>query len=139
MTLCVVGDVSATGIMVPKKIGLPPLAIKYQRVEVAIDSLVAQTTVKQAFQNSTSQQLEATYIFPLPPGASITEFAMMINGKKMVGELVEKEKARKIYQDIVRRMRDPGLLEYMGSNLFKARVFPIPPRSDRRTCARWLM
>jgi len=128
MMLIFAGPVAATGVMIPKRVNLPPLAIKYQRVQVSISSLVAQTTVKQAFQNSTDRQLEATYIFPLPPGASITEFSMMINGKKMVGELVEKQKARKIYQDIVRRMKDPGLLEYMGSNLFKARVFPIPPR-----------
>ena len=128
LTFLSAGPVPATGVMIPKGLNLPPLAIKYQRVQASISNLVAQTTVKQAFQNSTDRQLEATYLFPLPPGASITEFSMMINGKKMVGELVEKQKARKIYQDIVRRMKDPGLLEYMGSNLFKASVFPIPPR-----------
>jgi len=128
MMLVFVGPVAATGVMIPKHLDLPPLAIKYQRVQVSINNLVAQTTVKQAFQNSTDRQLEATFLFPLPPGASVTEFSMMINGKKMVGELVEKQRARQIYQDIVRRMKDPGLLEYLGSNLFKASVFPIPPR-----------
>jgi Ca-activated chloride channel family protein len=56
----------------------------------------------------------------------------MMNGKRVVGEVLEKDRARKIYTDIVRRMKDPGLLEYLGSNLFKASIFPIPPRGDQK-------
>ena len=121
----------ATGLMVPDKAGLPALVIKHQRVSALIEDLVATTTVKQVFLNSTDRQLEATYVFPLPAGASVTEFAMVVNGKRVTAELVEKDKARRVYEDIVRRMRDPGLLEYLGSNLFRARVFPIPPRGTQ--------
>ena len=48
--------------------------------------------------------------------------------RKSKGELVEADKAREIYTDIVRRTQDPGLLEYMGNNLLRLRVFPIPPQ-----------
>ena len=129
--------VSATGILVPKDEGLPPLAIKYHRVNVAIRDQVAQTSVEQLFHNGTSRQLEATFIFPLPEGASLSEFAMMMNGKRVAGELVEKEEAARIYEDIVRKMRDPGLLEYVGRNLLRARVFPIPPNGDQKIEVRY--
>jgi len=116
-----------TGVMIPTDRSLPPLAIKFQRVQVDIRDLVAQTIVKQAFQNATGRQLEATYVFPLPPDASVTDFSMMINGRKVRGELMDSSKAARIYRDIVRRMKDPGLLEYLGGHLFRAKVFPIPP------------
>ncbi|MEW6355872.1 MAG: VIT domain-containing protein [Planctomycetota bacterium] len=120
------GVATATGMLIPKDPGIPPLAIKYQRVNIAVKDQVATTNVEQVFQNSVPQDLEATYIFPLPENASIQDFAMYINGKRMSGELVEKDKARQIYEEIVRRMKDPGILEYMGSNLFRIRVYPVP-------------
>lgn len=116
----------AAGMLVPTDQSLPPLAIKYQRVEVDIKDQVAVTKMEQVFQNNVNRVLEATYIFPVPAEAAITDFAMYIKGKRVTAELLEKGKARKIYEDIVRRMRDPGLLEYMDRNLFKLRVYPIP-------------
>jgi Ca-activated chloride channel family protein len=99
---------------------------------ISIDDQVAVTRVEQTFRNHTDRPLEATYIFPVPPGASVNRFSMWINGKETKGELVEADKARTIYTDIVRRTQDPALLEYMGNNLLKLRVFPIPPRGDQK-------
>ncbi|MBI3892912.1 MAG: VWA domain-containing protein, partial [Candidatus Wallbacteria bacterium] len=84
------------------------------------------------FYNNTDRQLEATYVFPLPAGASVTEFALWIDGKREKAEMMEKEKARSIYEEIVRQRKDPGLLEYVGENLFQARVYPVPPHGDQR-------
>jgi Ca-activated chloride channel family protein len=119
----------ATGLLVPEDKALPPLAIKSHRVGVRIEGSVAKTHVSQDFQNSTNRRLEATYIFPLPRDAALTDFAMYINGKRQSGEVVEAGRARGIYQDIVRRMRDPGLLEYLDSGLLRMKVFPIEPKS----------
>ncbi len=140
MTLCVlVAGVrtGATGVMVPTDTRVPPLTIKYQRVTVDVRDLVARTVVRQAFQNSTSRSLEATYVFPLPPDAAVTEFSMVIDGKKVTGELLDKDKAARIYRDVVRRMRDPGLLEYLGGNLFRAKVYPIPPHAAQEVEIRY--
>ena len=120
------------GILIPKDQSLPPLAIRSHRVNVTIDSQLAVTKVEQVFQNNTDRVLEATYIFPLPPGATINDFAMYINGKRKSGQLVEKQKARQIYTQIVRRMKDPGLLEYMGGNLFKLNIYPIPANGKQK-------
>src|SRR5262245_58941160 len=122
----------ARGLLIPTEKKLPPLAMLNHQVKVAIDDQVAVTRVEQTFRNHTDRQLEATYIFPVPKGASVRKFSMWVDGKEVKGELVEAEKARQIYTAIVQRTQDPGLLEYMGNNLLRLRVFPIPPRGDQK-------
>ncbi|MDP6438921.1 MAG: VIT domain-containing protein [Candidatus Brocadiia bacterium] len=122
----------ASGILLPKDQDLPPLGIKSHRVETTLKDGVATSKITQVFFNSTKRRLEATYIFPIPTEAALTDFAMYINGKRQSGQIVEARKARKIYQDIVRRMRDPGLLEYMDAQLLKLSIFPIEPESTQK-------
>ena len=101
-------------------------------VTISMEDQVAVTRVEQTFRNHTDRQLEATYVFPVPKGASVNKFTMWVNGKEVSGEMLEAAKARQIYTDIVRRTQDPGLLEYMGNNLLRMKVFPILPRSDQK-------
>ena len=108
----------------------PAVTLKGHRVSAVLRDNVAEVTVEQVFHNRSGRQLEGTYLFPLPAGASVSQWAMTMGGKMVQGEIMEASQARRIYEDIVRRRRDPGLLEYMGRGLFKARVFPIMPRSD---------
>jgi uncharacterized protein YegL len=109
-----------------------PLTVKYHRVSITIDDQLAVTSIDQVFKNDYNTDLEGTYIFPLPEEAAITDFAMYMNGKKVIGEVLEKDRARRIYEDIVRRMKDPALLEYAGRNMFRARVYPIPIHGETR-------
>ncbi len=109
-----------------------PLAVKYHHVDVSIHDSLAKTTIDQEFFNPSGARLEGMYIFPLPKGAVIRNFTMEIDGKMMDAELLDATKARNIYEDIVRRMKDPALLEYMGNGAFKVRIFPIEPRSTKR-------
>ena len=102
--------------------------IEKHLVDVSIQSSVATTKVTQVFRNPNNLILEGSYLFPIPDEASITEFTMIMNGKEVRGEVLEKDKARRIYEGIVRSMRDPALLEYVGRDLFRASVFPIPAR-----------
>lgn len=122
---------NATGLLLPADGSLGPLVIRSHRVSVAIHERVAETRVVQIFHNQTNRVLEGTYIFPLPPGASVSGFAMTVNGRRVEGSVLEANEARGIYEGIVARMRDPGLVEYMGGNLFRARVFPIPASGDQ--------
>ena len=55
-----------------------------------------------------------------------------MDGERLEGRILDKEEAREIYESIVRRNRDPALLEYVGRNAFQAQVFPIPPHGERR-------
>ncbi len=137
LALCCLGllwapAVRAQGVLLPKDTDLGPLALVNHDVSVQIEDQAAVTRVTQTFRNPTSQQLEATYVFPVPKGASVKKLTMWIDGKEVSGELVEADKARTIYTDIVRRTKDPALLEYVGSNLVRLRVFPIPAHGDQK-------
>ena len=108
-----------------------PLSVTKHHVKIAINNLAATTQVDQKFYNHENRVIEGLYIFPLPLSASISDFAMDVEGKMTQGELLDADKARKIYEDIVRQMRDPGLLEYMGQGVFKTRIYPINPLSEK--------
>ncbi|MBN1640171.1 MAG: VWA domain-containing protein [Anaerolineae bacterium] len=108
------------------------LTVKYHRVTVTIENRVATTHVDQVFVNESRHELEGTYTFPLPAGATINDFAMWVDGERLGGEILEADQARRIYEEIVRRQRDPALLEYIGRNTFRARIYPIPPQSEKR-------
>ncbi|MEW5718936.1 MAG: VIT domain-containing protein [Chloroflexota bacterium] len=108
------------------------LAVKNHNVTVTIDNQIARTRVDQTFLNDSTYALEGTYIFPLPEDAAISDFSMWVDGKKLEGRVLDKNEARQIYESIVRSQRDPALLEYVGRNAFQARIFPIPPQSEKR-------
>ena len=117
----------------PRPIPLPrALPIKSIKIDTKILSQVATTHIEQVFRNDTNATLEGTYFFPIPDEAAITEFAIWDGDRRLVGEVRSREEARRIYDEIVRRQRDPGLLEYAGKNLFQANIFPIPPHSDKK-------
>jgi Ca-activated chloride channel family protein len=128
----------ADGIIIPEPVppisivDVPYLTIKYHRVTVTIEDQVATTRVDQVFVNEGPHEVEGTYIFPLPEEATISEFAMWVDGEKLEGQVLERDEARRIYEDIVRRRRDPALLEYVGRNAFQASIYPIPPGDERR-------
>ncbi len=109
-----------------------PLEVSYHHVTVKVDGQIATTSVDQEFYNPNNQRLEGTYLFPIPRGAQIDKFTMDIGGKMMEAELLPAAKARAIYEDIVRKMKDPALLEYADRDVFKVRVYPIEPRSKKR-------
>ena len=122
----------AQGMLLPTDTSLGPLGVKYQRVSVEIIDGTSVTRVEQMFVNSSPRQLEAQYVFPLPKGAALQDFYLWMNGKKTKGEVLEKKKAAEIYEGIVRRLQDPGLLEYIDSDVFRARVFPIPANGEQK-------
>jgi Ca-activated chloride channel family protein len=109
-----------------------PLQVKYHRVSTSIVNMIATTNVDQEFYNPTGRRLEGYYIFPIPENAIIDKFSMFIDGKETEAELLDATKARKVYEDIVRKLIDPALLEYYGKGMFKARIFPIEPNSTKR-------
>jgi Ca-activated chloride channel family protein len=145
LILCALATIaSAQGVIVPgpcrrcpgpepRPVPLPrALPIKSIKIDTKITSQVATTHVEQVFRNDTPATLEGTYLFPIPESASIAEFAIWDGDRRLVGEVRSREEARRIYDEIVRRQRDPGLLEYAGKDLFQASIFPILPHSDKK-------
>jgi Ca-activated chloride channel family protein len=108
------------------------LAIRYHRVRVTIEDQVATTHVVQVFRNDNDFTVEGTYVFPLPPGAAVSNFTLWIDGEPVEGKVLTREQARQTYEDIVRSLRDPALLEYVDRGAVQASIFPIDPGAERR-------
>lgn len=110
------------------------LEIQEQTVNVTINNGIAVTETEQIFQNTENRTVEALYTFPVPKGASVSNFSMWINGKEMIGEVLEKKRAREIYNTYKQqpRPRDPGLLEQTDYKTFEMRIFPIGPNARQR-------
>lgn len=125
----------ADGVIIiePPRPGIAPyLTVVYHHVEVEIADQVATTKIDQVFRNDNGFTVEGTYIFPLPEEAAIQRFVMYMDGKPIEGKVLSREEARAIYESIVRKQRDPALLEYIGHDTFQASIFPIAPGEEKR-------
>jgi len=134
MLLCVIlpGNAKAAGLLIADGGFGGVLNIQEHDVHVTINNGIAVTRVTQVFKNTENRQVEALYTFPVPKGASVSNFSMWINGKEMIGEVLEKKRAREIYDSYKRTRRDPGLLEQVAYKTFEMRIFPIQPRAEQR-------
>jgi Ca-activated chloride channel family protein len=108
------------------------LEIVRHDVRVTINNGIAVTTIDQVFHNTEGRVVEALYTFPVPKNASVASFSMWIGGKEMIGEVVEKQRAREIYESYKSRRVDPGLLEQVDYKAFEMRIFPIAPDAEQR-------
>ena len=109
-----------------------PLEVSFTKADVKIKDQFATTKVEQEFYNPNPRALEGTFLFPVPKGAQLDKFTMNIDGKPVEAELLAADKARGLYEDIVRRQRDPALLEYAGRDVFKVRIFPIEAHARKK-------
>ncbi len=109
-----------------------PMEVREHRAQIEVRQRLADVTVEALFHNPNSFQIEGVYLFPIGRDAAVSSFTMTANGKTLEAELMDADKARRIYEDIVRQLKDPGLLEYAGEGLLKARVFPIAANGDVR-------
>lgn len=116
----------------PRVTEVPDLAVRYHRVKVTISGQVALTEIDQVFVNDSPYELEGTYIFPLPEDAAISDFAMFVDGGRLSGKMLSRDEARRVYESIVNRRKDPALLEYVGRNALQASVYPIPAHGEKR-------
>lgn len=108
------------------------LVIRYHRVNVTIEDQLAVTRVDQVFYNPNTWAVEGTYVFPLPLDAVVSSFTLWVDGTPVKGEVLDANEARQYYEETVRNLRDPALLEYQGRGAVKASVFPIQPKDERR-------
>ncbi len=131
LALLAAGQVAlADGMIVPVRPDLPvrgSWSVKYHHVRITVRDQVASVHIDQAFVNNGGRDLEVEYFFPIPPGAAIKGLTMVVDGKELTGKLMKADEARKIYEDIVRKKKDPALLEYVGYGLYRTRAFPLQP------------
>lgn len=106
-------------------------------VRVELVDRVLRYEVDETFLNQGGRVGEADYVFPLPKNAAFQELTLSINGEQVAGETMNADRARGIYEEIVRRQRDPALVEWMGYGLLRARIFPVAPGEEKRVVVRF--
>ncbi len=102
-----------------------------------VDGPLAFTELRLSFQNPHPRVIEGHFKVTMPDGAAISRFAMKIRGAWMEGEVVEKQAARRAYEDALHRRQDPALLEQDSGNRFRARVFPIRANERKELIISW--
>jgi len=111
--------------------------VKELEINVRLADQVAQVRMSQTFENTGSRPLEVSFLFPLPYDGAVDQMTLMIDGKEYPAKLLKADEARRLYEEIVRKNRDPALLEWMGTGLFKTSVFPVPPGQKRTVSLRY--
>lgn len=109
---------------------LQPLVTQRHVAEIEIAEGIANIAISVRFHNPNHQQVEGTYFLPIEADAVVRDFEMIMDGKSLKAELLEADQARRIYEEIVRKMKDPGLLEYVGGRMLRARIFPIAAQGE---------
>ena len=122
----------AQGLLKPRGQGTLQLRAKSVQADVAITGQFATTELNLVYQNETYRRVEADFMYALPEDTVVTYFAYWFGEEKVVARVVEKERAAAIYQHITSRQRDPALIEMVGKNKFRARIFPVMPNADLR-------
>jgi Ca-activated chloride channel family protein len=115
----------------------PDVVRQSSDVRVDLVDRVLRYEITETFVNRGSRVGEADFMFPLPKGAAFQDLKLSINGEMVAGETMSADRARQIYEEIVRRQRDPALLEWMGYGLLRARIFPIAPGEEKKVVVRF--
>jgi Ca-activated chloride channel homolog len=111
--------------------------IKSLEVNARLVDQVAKVQVSQSFVNTGSRQMEVAFVFPLPYDGAIDQLTLLVDGKEVPAKLLDATAARQQYEAIVRKNKDPALLEWMGTGMFKTSVFPVPPGAERKVTLRY--
>ena len=106
-------------------------------VRVDLADRVLHYEITETYVNRGGRVGEADFMFPLPKGAAFQDLKLSINGEMVSGETMSADRARQIYEEIVRKQRDPALLEWMGYGLLRARIFPIAPGEVKKVVVRF--
>jgi Ca-activated chloride channel family protein len=117
----------------------PTVLKQSSHVKAELADRVIRYEVTETFVNRGGGVGEADYIFPLPKGAAFQDLKLSINGELVSGEMMNASQARAIYEDIVRRQRDPALVEWMGYGMLRTRIFPIAPGEAKKVVVRFQM
>jgi Vault protein inter-alpha-trypsin domain len=117
---------------------LTMLQVSRAEVTVRFTLDLAETEYLLTFYNDRDRDIEGEFTLPLPAGATVSNYALEVNGKMREGVAVEKARARTAYETVKRRMIDPGLVEREAGNIYRTRVYPIPARGTKQLRLRYI-
>lgn len=97
--------------------------------KIEINGLVAHAEIKQVFINPHDLVLNGKYQFPLPENAAVKHLEVQVGDKLIIGEIMEKRAAKKVFEQAKRAGRKASLVEQQRPNLFTNKIANIPPQS----------
>lgn len=105
-----------------------PVSVAAMDADVRIDGVHAETSLTIRLENPHPRVQESVVLVPVPPGATVKFLELDGVEGRLEGQVLPKDEARRIYDNIVRQVRDPALLEFVGNGLIQTSVFPVPAR-----------
>ncbi|MEM1041315.1 MAG: VIT domain-containing protein [Bacteroidota bacterium] len=135
LALCLFAPLAASAQIIvppPRPVPVPERPVEMAALEIdgRIADQVAEVSVTQTLFNPNDRPVETEFLFPIPPGAAVQDLVLVADGQELIGEVLPKDEARRRYEEIVRRMIDPALMEYAGYGLYRTSVFPVPARGE---------
>ena len=127
--------VFSNGVVVPPypvERDLGGFVMNTHNVHIKVENGIATVVIEEEFENTSKRLLEAVYLFPIPSSAVISDFTMKIGDQVLKGEVLPADQAREIYQEIVAKMKDSALLEYVGTQLIRMSIYPFEPGEKRQ-------
>ncbi len=109
-----------------------PIVIESVTARVTIVDLTARTELDVVVRNPAPRQEEAVLLMPVPKGAVVGAFAFDGQSAEPTAKILDRDEARRIYDGIVRKLKDPALLEFAGSDLLRSSVFPVAAGGTQR-------
>lgn len=135
------GEMRFPRLLLPPPLGQPagePMQVREMSVKARIQGLFAEVETTLSFYNPNRRPLEGELVFPLPDGAAVSGYALDVGGQLVDGVAVGKEKARVAFETETRRRVDPGLVEHVQGNVYRTRIYPLPPQAARTVRLRYI-
>lgn len=105
-----------------------PVHVSNDTIEVTIRDQVAVKIYHCSFKNPNPRAVVGgTCYMEVEPGAQVDDLSIQVDGVETKAELLDVDKARKVFTDIVRNGGSPALLEFYGKQLIRTEVPQIPP------------
>ncbi|MCB9915866.1 MAG: VWA domain-containing protein [Planctomycetes bacterium] len=112
--------------------GRTPILVDAVAAEVELLDQAARTTLDVLLTNPGTSRAEAVLLLPVPAGAVVSAFEFEGSAAEPTARLLPRDEARRTYDEIVARVKDPALLEFAGANLVRSSVFPVEAGGRQR-------
>jgi Ca-activated chloride channel homolog len=96
-------------------------------MNVSVSGNIARVRVTQAFRNTSSEWMAATYLYPMPEDAAVDSLKMTVGQRVIIGHIKKREEAREIYETAKQEGKKAGLVEQQRPNMFTSEVANVGP------------
>lgn len=112
--------------------GGQPVVVTAAAATVKILDRAATTTLEFELHNQASRDQEAVLLVPVPDDAAVSSFTFLGSAAEPTARILGRDEARRLYDEITAKLRDPALLEFAGLQCLRSSVFPVPANGRQK-------